>query len=477
MQVRRETVLQYIETDPGNGLMKRLVILASFVVVALASAELMAGHFRRHPQIATSASADKVGGLDKTKDGLPPMPPPDGDQKDKPKSDDPMAAEAEEPEGDDGKDDEPKSELDLFLERFKGNDWITLEYVYTGDVWNNARGGLRTRNATTYRGNLDVTLTARLDELEHGPGGVFFMYFENGHGRGPTQRYTGDWQYIDNIDAQDFVGLQELWWDKVVFEDFMRVRVGKMDGSLEFGVLDLGGDFLNASFGITPTLGTLPQFPYTTFGVVSFWQLTDELEFKVGVLNGSGPIDPLPKPTSRYFGGKGDRAFTIGQLTYRTDFDGKPGDAHVGVWYDGQSYARLPDGIERRGNHGVYMGAEQMLWKENAEDEEDAQGFGVFVQYGWCPDDINLIRYHIGGGAVWKGLIEGRDDDTTGIGITRAEFSEYLPGQGAETTTEFFYKAPLNKYLTLQPDVQYVSSPNGMLNNAWVFGLRFEAAL
>lgn len=458
--------------------MKRFVLLAGFIATALLSADLMAGHFRRHPQIATGTHVDKVGGLDKTKDGLPPMPPPDDGEKAKTPSDDPM--KAEEPEGaEDGEDEdeEPKSELDLFLEQFKGNEWITLEYVYTGDVWNNARGGLNTNRATSYRGNLDVTLTARLDQLEHGPGGTFFMYFENGHGAGPTRRNTGDWQYIDNIDAQDFVGLQEMWWDREVFEDFMRVRLGKMDGSLEFGVLDLGGDFLNASFGITPTLGTLPQFPYTTFGVVTFWKLTEELELKVGVLDGSGPIDPLPQPTRRFFGGQGDRAFTIGQLTYRTDFDGRPGDIHGGVWYDGQTYVNAFDGSERRGNHGVYLGAEQMLWKENPEDEEDSQGFGVFVQYGWCPDTVNLIRYHIGGGAVWKGLIEGRDDDTTGIGFTRAEFSQFLPGQGAETTTEFFYKAPLNKYLTLQPDVQYVSSPNGMLPNAWVFGLRFEAAL
>ena len=457
--------------------MKRFVYIAIFIAGGVVTAETLAGHFRRHPQIATGTHVDKVGGLDKTKDGLPPMPPrDDGDKKTttdeaasksdaidnvpKDASENDSETESEENE------EEELSEFDRFVNRFKGNDWITLEYVYTGNVWNNARGGLNTNHATSYRGNIDVTLTARLDELEHGPGGTFFMYLENGHGAGPTRRNTGDWQYVDNTDAQDFFGLQELWWDREVFEDFMRVRLGKMDGSLEFGVVDLGGDFLNASFGITPTLGTLPQFPYTTFGVVTFWQLTDELEFKVGVLNGSGPIDPLPQPTRRFFGGKGDRAFTIGQLTYRTDINGLPGDAHAGVWYDGQSYTNLFDGIERRGNHGVYFGAEQMLCKENPDDEEDSQGFGIFMQYGWCPDDLNLIRYHIGGGAVWKGLIEGRDDDTLGIGITRAEFSQFLPDQSAETTTELFYKAPVNKYLTPQPDVQYVSSPNGILPNA-----------
>lgn len=456
--------------------MRRFVILALFVSSSFYAVDSMAGHFRRHPQIATGTHVDKVGGLDKTKDGLPPMPPADDGVK---------KADTENSQGDadselglaDGDKEEPKSELDQYLDQFKGNEWLKLDYVYTGTVWNNVRGGLNTNRATSYRGNIDITLTASLDQLETGPGGTFFMYFENGHGRGPTRRDTGDWQFIDNTDAQDFVGLQEIWWDRELFEDFMRVRLGKMDGSLEFGVVDLGGDFLNASFGITPTMGTLPQFPYTTFGVVTFWQLTEELELKIGVLDGSGPIDPIPQPTRRFFGGKGDRAFTIGQITYRSDIDGLPGDAHVGVWYDGQSYTSLRDGFDRRGNYGTYFGAEQMLCKENPDDEEDTQGLGVFFQYGWCPDDVNLIRYHVGGGAVWKGLIAGRDDDTTGIGLTRAEFSSYLPGQGAETTTEWFYKAPINSHLTLQPDIQYVSSPNGFLNNAWVIGLRFEAAL
>ncbi len=51
-----------------------------------------------------------------------------------------------------------------------------------------------------------------------------------------------------------------------------------------------------------------------------------------------------------------------------------------------------------------------------------------------------------------------------------------MTGQSAETVIELFYKAPVNDHLTLQPDVQYIASPNGSLPDALVIGMRFELA-
>jgi len=48
----------------------------------------------------------------------------------------------------------------------------------------------------------------------------------------------------------------------------------------------------------------------------------------------------------------------------------------------------------------------------------------------------------------------------------------------AETTLELSYLSQVSKYLTVQPDLQYVIHPNTVpsLANAWVLQARFEIA-
>ncbi|MBW8035132.1 MAG: hypothetical protein FVQ79_05735, partial [Planctomycetes bacterium] len=48
---------------------------------------------------------------------------------------------------------------------YGSRDWleelgINLEMVYTGEIFNNLRGGLNTSGASEYRGNFDIVLTA-----------------------------------------------------------------------------------------------------------------------------------------------------------------------------------------------------------------------------------------------------------------------------------------------------------------------------
>ena len=312
-------------------------------------------------------------------------------------------------------------------------------------------------------------MTAELDELGIEDGGTFFFYAQNGHGRALTNNHVGDFQVYSNIDSPDFVQVSEFWYERDLFEGFLAVRVGKQDANAEFAVVDLGGDFVNSSFGVSPTI-PLPTFPLPTMGVTTFWQLSEELSFKAGVFDGGSTLDEWG------FSDEG-HAFSIFELKSTHEIGKLPGDVHAGIWYHGGVFDDLPTGGTVKGNHGVYLGADQMIWRENACDEDDDQGIGVFAQYGWVPEDRNELRYHLGAGIVWKGLVDDRDDDLLGFGYTRVEFSSHLPGQSAETTLEAFYKAPINERLTLQPDIQYISRPSGMLRDSLVVGMRFELAL
>ncbi len=442
-------------------------------IMALFCGDATAGPFRRYPagseragvhRIARADADAQSSSLDRSADGLPPMPPAESDGT-VPEGSSEWADEvrspccealASEPEG-----------LHEWWQSLSG-DGLYLETIYTGEFFNNTRGGISSRRATRYRGNLDLVLIAEFDELDLPFGGTFFLYGQNGHGEGLTNNFVGDYQTVSNIDANDFTQVSEFWYECELIEDFFAVRIGRQDGNAEFAVVDLGGDFINSSMGLTPTI-PIPTFPVPTMAVTTFWQLTEEVSFKAGVFDGGSTLNPWG------FSDEG-HAFSIYELKSHHEFCGLPADFHVGMWYHGGVFPRS-GGMTAKGNHGVYLGADQMLWLENPKDEDDDQGVGVFLQYSWVPEDRNDLRYHFGGGAVWKGLVENRDDDILGLGYTRVEFSSELPGQSAETEIELFYKAPINDTLTIQPDVQYIARPNGMLRDALVVGTRFELAI
>jgi porin len=131
-----------------------------------------------------------------------------------------------------------------------------------------------------------------------------------------------------------------------------------------------------------------------------------------------------------------------------------------------------------QGNYGAYLGLDQLLLKKNRGDPKDAQGLGVFLQYAWASPDRNVASQYLGAGLVYRGLLPRRDEDTCGVGLARVFFSDQLPGEpSAETTIELFYKAKVTPWASLQPDFQYIVTPNGQLHDALVVGLRFTVVL
>jgi porin len=99
------------------------------------------------------------------------------------------------------------------------------------------------------------------------------------------------------------------------------------------------------------------------------------------------------------------------------------------------------------------------------------------------PQDQNFIGFYFDTGLTYKGLIPSRDNDTIGIAFDYAQLSGGAQqaaivsgsvGVGAEMVLEVTYQAQITKWLSMQPDVQFVINPGGNqdLKNALVIGLR-----
>jgi len=226
---------------------------------------------------------------------------------------------------------------------------ISAEYFYTGVVFNNTRGGISTKGATRYRGNLDLALRLDTAAANWWDGGELYVYMQQSQGTTLTPDFVGDVQSYSNID-------------------------------------------------------TIPKHQWLT-------QLA---------VDGNGVFE---------------------------------------------------------NNYGFYATIDRMLV---TEEESDDQGLGLFFQYCWAPSDRNQVEQGIGGGLIYTGLLQGRDVDTCGVGCSQIQFSpelEALTGQKSEIATEVFYKARLNDWFSIIPDLQYITSPSGLYSDAMVAGFRFEVNL
>lgn len=356
---------------------------------------------------------------------------------------------------------------------------ITFEVVYTGEVFTNTRGGKNTSNATEYLGNLDVTLDLDTERMGFWQGGRIFVLFQNLHGEGITEDHVGDVQVLSNYDADDFTQISEVWLEQLLFGEALRLKIGKQESNEDFLAPEYGGDFINSSFGYPPNV-LLTTYPDPGLGLAGFVRGAEWFSLGAGVYDGDAKGGQTGFNTA--FDGEGG-FFSITEAAFHQSFlaDGRyPGTYRMGGWYHSENIKEIsgdPNPKAHDGDYGLYLVADQRLIKEGGEKKE-GQGLGTFFQYSWAPGDRNEIGQHFGWGLAYTGLVAGRDEDVTGIGMARVVFGRRSRDQDDkthETTLEFFHKFQIAPWFFLQPDLQWIVNPGGGdRHNALALGTRFE---
>ncbi len=373
---------------------------------------------------------------------------------------------------------------------------ITLEYIYTGETFTKARGGLNRGHITNYRSNLDLVGIINTGAMNWWDGGRFFVYGQNLSGRAISTTDVGDFQLFSNLDStispterQDFSTVAEYWYEHVGMDNRLRTKIGKQDANADFCMTDLGGEFIHSSFGVSPNI-PLPTFPSQALGIATFLSVTDTMTLGIGVFDGTPPSGP--QGVRWGFDTLGHNGATsLYQAEWKPQFGSEgqlPHTSRIGMWHNSCNdlWTELTPSSPRlfTQNYGFFYSADQMIWKEGGGDDD--QGLGLFFQFGWAPYNRNPITEYYGTGLVYKGLLAGRDEDYTGVGLANVLFSRGLQElaiqnqeeQGRfETAIEVFYKYRFSPYFSLQPDLQCIANPSGKYKDALVPGMRFELVL
>jgi porin len=416
---------------------------------------------------------------------------------------------------------------------------VDFEFFSVGSFPVNLDGGLKRGSA--YQGGLLMALTLDSEKLVGYDGGTFNVSSIWLNGEKPfSDRYVGDLNKVNLVDFKNSFRLWELWYEQKFFDDKISLKFGQMSIDRDFilpeyynGLASI--NFVNQTF-FYPTMAfnvydqaffpvgkhALASTPYGTPGVRLRIDPCERGYFQIGAYDGNPDFsDSGTRVNLRSDEGAliyGEIGFKINQTK---EAEGPPGNLKLGAYYhtddfydmyqgtfnafdnfvtaSGIPLPPLSPGLARthEGNYGLYLLADQVLWREIGKEDPAVQGLVGFFRVATAPKNRNLAQFGVDGGLLYKGLIPSRDWDTFGIAGSYMEISDDLRrGQrdinatlvsaGAppaftkladyEAVIEASYKAQLTAWWTLQPSVQRVFHPGGRIladiPDAWVFILQ-----
>ncbi len=264
------------------------------------------------------------------------------------------------------------------------------------------------------------------------------------------------------------------------FGDDATLQLGRLTTTTNFGTLPVFTNYVSVAGNGTPTAlpigSTYFTFPPAVeWGAVGTLHATSTTDLAVGVYNtNNSSADPQAAANGTDFGLTfNNGVMTVAQATWDTPATpgiGLPGIYALGGFYASGDYPRLRNGRDRQGNYGFYGMAQQMVYSEGGPG--NSNGLTPWLAIAWNPtESADFLPLFVSAGAVYQGLIRGRDADTTALAVYTGKFSKFSPNS-SETVVEANYTLWATPWLGITPDFQYVFNPlgNADIDDAAVFG-------
>ena len=372
------------------------------------------------------------------------------------------------------------------------NDAYTLNLLYTGEAWDDAAGGLRRGGSYMY--NIDGQLQVDTGKAFGWTGGMFEAegFYANAMSTG--NKFVGALDQQSPIDTAAGVAmfrLYQLFYDQNFGST--DVRVGIYDLETEFSNTKPMALFLsknhtwNTAFdqaGTMPENGTVGpgNYPYTPLAARVRENFSPSVSVQLAIANGASD-NPKDLAQNGVVFAPAYGALFLGEADYTPD---KYTKLMLGGWALTSKlpdFAQFnPDGSQRMtyGEAGGYVGGAMRLYNAGGR-----RGLDGFFTLGLSTPESTNVAGSFNTGLVYTGLLDARPADKIGVSMNINEASnDYRQWQAlqgnpigtTETSFEVTYRAKINDYLTVQPDIQYITGANysHTLKNPVVLGIHFE---
>ena len=299
-----------------------------------------------------------------------------------------------------------------------------------------------------------LNLAADLDKLWGWSGSSFFFQYQNHHGESGSE-HVQDIQQYDGLDDPEYDRIHMLWFQQRLFDDQLRIKVGKVEPKSEFFAPDNARNHLGFSTERSPTI--IAQGP-PSMSLNVFYTPNERFSLGLGIYDAAWNEgrDENTMTLHNPFNDPSDLAiFVESRFQWAEGYGGLPGGFKAGVWQLSGTQTRFDGQADESSSEGYYLVLDQTL---------TANGIGIYAQYGVADEDVSNLGQHVGLGMQWLAPFASRQDDVFGMGISTVEFSDASGSPftaSRETAYEVFYKGPVTTWLTLQGDLQQIEDPGG----------------
>jgi len=155
-------------------------------------------------------------------------------------------------------------------------------------------------------------------------------------------------------------------------DSVVTVRLGKQDINTEFLLIDKAEDFIQSTFGLSPSTA-YPTYPASSIAAVALIQINEHRKLKTGLW------DAFASGGGWGFSGN-DSVVAIGELecSYALAEGALPGVFAVGAVYES---AGVIEGVPVSPIHEYIIQLEQLIYREGYGNDDAIQGPGVFAGY------------------------------------------------------------------------------------------------
>lgn len=359
--------------------------------------------------------------------------------------------------------------------------------TYTGEHWQKLHGGLPgVAQRTAYLDNFELTADVDGERLLGIAGLQFHATGLYNNGGAFSGNAIGDVQGISNIEAVAAARLYEAWaeWQPGQHTSW---RAGLYDLNSEFDAIETASLFVNPSHGIAPDFSQSGQNGPSIFPVAALavrWRLrAGAWQWQMAALEGiPGTAGDLRRSGVKFTPGEG--LLLVAETAREV---GEGGRLAVGAWRYTARFDHLTEvtqeGAPRRlaGGRGGYL----LLEGDLPLPALARAGWRGFVRVGTADPRVHATGAYRGAGLVREGGWLGRSGESMGVAFACARSGgawrqamalQGTPATAEECNVEWTWRLPVTRWLTLQPDLQYVSGVgyDRAAPKALAFGLRFE---
>lgn len=367
------------------------------------------------------------------------------------------------------------------LDSYKGKleeKGISIGGEYVAEYSDVVSGGIREDSSFRNLFTADISITS--EKLK---GATFFaQYLHVSDEKGGTAD-SGDIQAYSNIENDETLDvIYELWYEQILLDNRLRLKIGKVDANSEFNYVEAAGNFSNSSAGFSPTIFTFPSYPNPAMSINIFATLMDSensnFVLGYGFYDGAAGADGISLgnrgPSTFFDDDLSNDYFHIveGALSWNALGSLGGGRTSATYWHHTGNFNRF-DGGRDSGVSGFNVTIEQQVATFGNESQN---ALHVFAQYGKADENVSEISQHIAFGFSTEGTF--RENDSFGIYFTHVELSSKAGFSDDEWTLDTYYRVQISDEIFVQPELQFIKSPSGSntIDDALVASMRAGVA-